>query len=385
MNIHEFIFSTQRKKRIQRHILFWVAGYLFYVLTYPPGGYGSANGLAGDGFFRFYEMAFIRNIFGLTGQMIFCYGFAYFLMPSFIWKKKYLQFVCMILLLWAAASLLYFISASYVYNPIMKRLGLNQDPNEIIILVSFKYLFFASVSSRVFIFISLKLFKDWQQKQKDVLSLKKENANAELSLLKAQIRPHFLFNTLNNIYSFTLNKSNQAKYLVKKLSDMLHYMVEECDQQFVALNKEIKLISDYIELEKVRYGKRLDIEIETRGDFSNKLIAPLLMIPFVENSFKHGASRMLVNPLIRLTIEIKEDKLHFSLINSKPISEIYANKKNGIGLSNVRKRLQLLFPDKHYLQIESTKDLYKVNMQLPVQENYAANKLMQEKIITVTA
>ncbi|MEO5997810.1 MAG: histidine kinase [Chitinophagaceae bacterium] len=117
------------------------------------------------------------------------------------------------------------------------------------------------------------------------MELQKENAHAEIQLLKAQLHPHFLFNKLNNIYSFTVNKSPDAKYMVKRLEDMLmqHYMIEECDQPLVPLEDEIRIIMDYFELERIRYGSNLDLESEISGDFKNKLIAPLLMIPFLEN------------------------------------------------------------------------------------------------------
>ena len=149
-------------------------------------------------------------------------------------------------------------------------------------------------------------------------TLAKENANAELQLLKAQVHPHFLFNTLNNIYSFSLNQSPQAGTLVKKLSGMLGYMIHECEEKLVPLEKELKLIQDYMGLEKVRYGKRLDMQVEIHGDFENKFIAPLLMIPFVENSFKHGTSQMLQHPWIKLEITTVRNQLFFKLSNSKP-------------------------------------------------------------------
>jgi len=197
--------------------------------------------------------------------------------------------------------------------------------------------------------------------------LAKENANAELQLLKAQVHPHFLFNTLNNIYSFSLNQSPLAGALVKKLSGMLDYMIHECEEKFVPLEKELKLIQDYMGLEKVRYGKRLDMHVEIHGDFENKFIAPLLMIPFVENSFKHGTSQMLQHPWIRLEITTDASRLIFKLSNSKP--SLNSKKlNNGIGLINVQKRLQLLYPHHHQLNINSTDETFIVEMQIMLSE-----------------
>ncbi len=165
-----------------------------------------------------------------------------------------------------------------------------------------------------------------------------------------------------------------------KLESMFHYIVEECEHPIVPLSKEIKLINDYIELELVRYGNNLSIDTKIIiGE--NKMITPLLLIPFIENSFKHGASKMLNNPWIKLDIKVNENMLYFSLVNSKPYSEINANEKKGIGLNNVKKRLQLLYPGKHSLQIESTNDTFIVNMQLPLEEYILKeDELATEKI-----
>ncbi|MBD0333747.1 MAG: histidine kinase, partial [Chitinophagaceae bacterium] len=207
----------------------------------------------------------------------------------------------------------------------------------------------------------------WHLEQLKTETLAKENASAELQLLKAQVHPHFLFNTLNNIYSFALNQSPQAGTLVKKLSNMLHYMVNECEQPQVPLEKEIKLIQDYMGLEQVRYGERLLMQVEVEGSYANQVIAPLLMIPFVENCFKHGASMMRGQQWIKLDIRVKGDELNFHLANSKSLQADKTNLKKGIGLSNVRKRLELLYPGKHSLVMESTNDTYRVHLQLQLQ------------------
>lgn len=228
------------------------------------------------------------------------------------------------------------------------------------------------------IFLSIKMFKSWYLKEQEKQILITENANAEIQLLKAQVHPHFLFNTLNNIYSFTLNKDPCAAGLVLKLSDTMNYMITECEEPFVALEKELKMISDYIGLEKVRYGNSLDISFNIAGDYNNKLVVPLLMIPFVENSFKHGASKMLRHPWIHLSIQADEDLLHFTLVNSKPADET-VQIKGGIGLKNVQKRLELIYPGAHLLSIESTINTFTVNMQVPLKRVNAGDLIATTK------
>jgi sensor histidine kinase YesM len=366
MGIHAFIFSRGRAPTIKRHLVFWIAGFLFLALPYPPhGAFGPGNGVEVDGVTKYYEMVSIRSFFHLLCQMLFCYPLLYFLFPVFLWKRKYPQFAGMLLLLLAITSLLRFAIFAFIYNPIMRGLKFYvNSPDQIArnsIVQNFEGPAFIGI-----VFISLKLFKDWQLKQKDNLDLRKENANAELLLLKAQIHPHFLFNTLNNIYSLTLDRSPQAKKMVKMLEGMLHYMIEECEQPLVSLEKEIAVLKDYFELERIRYGNSIDMQFEIAGDYSGKVVSPLLMIPFVENSFKHGTSKILRDPWIKLFIQADDDVVHFSLTNSKPAEEM-PNGKKGIGLCNVKKRLELLYPAEHLLVIESTKNTFTVNMQIPLQ------------------
>jgi LytS/YehU family sensor histidine kinase len=216
------------------------------------------------------------------------------------------------------------------------------------------------------LFIALSMLRSGFMKEEEKVMLMIENNSAELQLLKAQIHPHFLFNTLNNIYSFALRRSLHASRLVTKLSAILKYMIYECEAPLVSVEQEVKMLRDYIGLEKVRYTEKLQIEINVEGNFKNKLIAPLLLIPFVENAFKHGASKMLKEAWIILNVKILADSLDFKLSNSKPIesSDIIINK--GIGLTNIQKRLSLLYPGRHALQFDFTDNTFMISLHLPI-------------------
>ncbi len=197
----------------------------------------------------------------------------------------------------------------------------------------------------------------------------REKINAELLLLKAQVHPHFLFNTLNNIYSFILNGSDNAPDMIKKLSGLLNYILNDCNRQWVPLEKEISMIQDYIALEQIRYGDRLNLNLQIHGTANNKMISPLLLIPFVENSFKHGTSRMLIHPWVLLRINIERNYLEFSLTNNKPETGIESPNKKGIGLTNVKKRLELIYPEVHTLRVvegEMSFEVYlKISLNIP--------------------
>lgn len=234
--------------------------------------------------------------------------------------------------------------------------------------------------------LMIKLVKRWWQKQKEIETLAKEKTKAELQLLKAQVHPHFLFNTLNNIYFFTLTNSTQAPGMIKKLSGMLQYILNECNLPLVYLEKEIEMISDYMALEKIRYPEHMEMTIDIEDGLHNKMIAPLLLIPFVENSFKHGASKMISQPWIKLKIYIENNWLNFTIINSKPptnepaisqscqvnLPDREADRQGNIGLKNVTKRLELLYPGTHELNIVSASGSYAVYLKLQLQDHTIA-------------
>ena len=197
--------------------------------------------------------------------------------------------------------------------------------------------------------VAIKLLKRWWIKQKETEQLAREKLSAELQLLKAQVHPHFLFNALNNIYSFALEGSPRAPEMIQKLSGLLHYMLYECKQPLVPLERELRMIQNYISLEKIRYGTIEDKNGNpvTAGQ-DDLVVAPLLLIPFVENSFKHGTSKMLSNPEISLTIMVRKSILYFNVTNSRPpaIEEISFPWLPGPGIKNVKKRLGFIVSGK---------------------------------------
>ena len=230
--------------------------------------------------------------------------------------------------------------------------------------------------------LMIKLLKRWWLKQREAEQLAKEKTKAELQLLKAQVHPHFLFNTLNNIYYFTLNASPKAPEMIKKLSGLLHYILNECNRPLVPLSKEMAMLRDYTALEKIRYGEQMDMTIEMQENDSEKLIAPLLLIPFVENSFKHGASKMITHPWVKLRTTVEKGMLHFSIVNSRPPEDEPLAKKGNIGLKNVKKRLQLLYPNAHALNIVSKPESFAVYLKIQLQETVAAPAAYEEQTST---
>ena len=362
-NLYNIIFSDKRSYRWKRHFLFWLAVFFYHLvrigIMFPSLNMHTLGPLV---------LHTLR--WGLLPNLFLTYSIVYYLIPKYFNQRKYISFVAGILLVIVIVqfygiihNLITMAGSETVRNAIGNTKGL--------LITTFKpgiIRLFGNPPLIFGLFLSLKTLKNWHLEQLKTETLAKENTNAELQLLKAQVHPHFLFNTLNNIYSFSLNQSPLAGALVQKLSDMLNYMIHECKGSLVPLEKEIKLIRDYMGLEKVRYGKRLDMQVEIEGNYENKLIAPLLLIPFVENCFKHGASAMRGQQWIRLVLKIDNDQLDFRLSNSKPPQANDTENKKGIGLANVQKRLQLIYPEKHFLKTESTTDIYMVHLQVSLQQ-----------------
>jgi LytS/YehU family sensor histidine kinase len=209
---------------------------------------------------------------------------------------------------------------------------------------------------------AIKLMKHWYVKEQRNLQLQKEAISSQLEILKAQVHPHFLFNTLNNIYSSTQVSSPAAANMIIGLSQLLRYMLYECNQPTVPLSRELKMLQEYILLEKSRYGNDLDVNCQMPTEETGLAIAPLLLLPFVENSFKHGTSKMLEQPWISLHIGVEGDRLKLKLVNGKPEEKTATS--NGIGLNNAIKRLELLYPQQHELVITNEEDVFIVNLKL---------------------
>jgi sensor histidine kinase YesM len=336
-----------------------------------------AGNVARLGFPKWIWYRIVNSTVNFIPAVIFAYSIIYILLPRQLFTKKNsaitLLLFTMILLISFFAQFLAGWFASWNLTKLNPGRSMSSNADIAKLVRQFILVNFPVVAGFAVI---IKMIKQGWLKQLETQLIAREKATAELQLLKAQIHPHFLFNTLNNIYFLTLTTSRKAPEILTKLSDILQYILNECSRTLVPLEKELKMIQDYIALEKIRYGDRLKMDLEINGDPGNKLIPPLLLIPLVENSFKHGASKMLAQPWVTLQITIKEQYLYFLLSNSKP-DETGPTAKNGhIGLNNVKKRLQLLYPEAHELKISEGTKSFEVYMKVIIAEH---DKLISTK------
>jgi sensor histidine kinase YesM len=220
----------------------------------------------------------------------------------------------------------------------------------------------------IIITMLLKLSKSWflvSWLQKELLEKEKQKTVVELKALKAQINPHFFFNTLNSIYSMALDKDDRLPGTVLQLSDLMRYFLYVSRDNFIPLEKDLTVVKEYIALQKLRSNAQLDIETKISGEISDQQIAPLLLITFLENAFKHGAKGSSGNTFIKLDIKVEKNKLNFTLENNKGIiDEVNTGDHNGLGLENVKRQLELLYPGKHLLNIKDEQDRFVVALQL---------------------
>lgn len=339
-------------KRLLNHLIFWGACTFVLTLIY---GLGLPN----------YFVAFNVILMILPVQMVYFYVVCYYIIPKYLYNRKYIKLALAFLCCAIISALLFRTIEIFFADPYIQRVCLARDPSfvwpklEGTVKEQFlktNYIINAIEQSNTIIWvtISLKFYKMWTEKKQVALQ-------AELNFLKGQIHPHFLFNTLNNLYALTLKQSAQSPTIVLGLSDILRYMLYECKTETVPLLRDVEILESYVSLEKLRYGDRLDLTLSITGNLSNYNIAPLLMIPIVENAFKHGTSEMVIDSWINIDISVIDKRFKLKVSNSKPLVKKinYAELHFGnIGLRNVKKRLELLYKDTHKFNIYDEEDMF---------------------------
>lgn len=278
------------------------------------------------------------------------------LMPQFLDKKRYGIYFLIIV-----ALVISYAFCKYGVALIFKHYALMGTDGRLLSLLNF---FVRSIiGSLLYLFLSviLKFTVDWFLNERIQRDLENQRLSAELAFLRSQINPHFLFNSLNSIYSLAYQKSETTPEAILKLSEIMRYMLYECNDNKVDLDKELQYLQNYIDLQKIRFGSNAYIDFKIDGNVDNKQIVPLMLIAFIENAFKHGVANNPLTP-IRLLIDIEAGHLHFYIQNKK-----HANNRDevgGIGLNNVRRRLNLLYAGKYNLNIRDEIDTYTVELSL---------------------
>lgn len=328
-------------RRITYHTLFWLM-VLIFLMRFEDYGQG-------------FWFVFSNELVNMTFYLVIVYFNLLYLLPNYLAKGYYLHYL---LLLLAASFIITPLRIMVLYLKFASHPALQQELLSHLNLYFLMSFFIAGGSS------ILKIITDWFRQQREKQELQTQNMQSELNFLKSQINPHFLFNTLNNLYALTLRKSEKAPDIVIKLSEMMRYMLYECNEKMVPLSKEINYLRNYLDLEQLRQHPGIDIRFDVRGEVGDQQIAPLLLIPFLENSFKHGINHQITEGFVHISVNVMRNKVEFFIENTKGQAMIRPDgrRSGGIGLVNVRRRLDLLYPAHYQLTINDNPKTYAVNL-----------------------
>ena len=331
-----------------KHMFFWTL-----VILYFAWAFGFEKYSVGE--------AFLNSIAYIPGDLLVVYPLLYILIPRFLFKRKlFLFFGGFVLCVLSAKYISEFIVIQTAANNALR--GFHRRQGHFIT----PFINIASIAAAV------KLINYFYFQEKNALIAKKVQTQAELELLKSQVNPHFLFNTLNSLFDHTSRRSADSPKIVVGLSDLLRFMIYESRVEFIPLEEEIQLIKNYIHLEKLRFDDELDVSFTYSGEIENKMIRPLILLPLVENSFKYGTNTHFSNKWISLNLHVDGDRMLFKLTNSKDSDSDLAPdtiKKDNAGVENVQKRLNLLYPHHHRLLIRKDEDLMLLSLELSLVTN----------------
>lgn len=338
-------------RKVALHSLFWflVLGFFSYFLGAP-----NENLLISGSF----------AVFLLPVTMGTTYTTIYYLLPGFLLKKKYLLFslYSFYTLVLSAFTLVISIFYGLVFIMNMNYSGMPAPGRSLLSMLVLVYLVVVLVSAFTLLKQNYSSIAENRALENKFLQAQLKLKEQELLYLKLQVHPHFLFNTLNTLYGHALQKSEEAPDMILKLSNLLDYLLYQADKPLVSLGSEIEHIQDYIALEQMRFRNNLLVAFDLPPNTENIDIPPMLLIPFVENSFKHGQP---VEGKLRISISLQADKekLNFFIMNSVK-ADTTPETQNGLGLKNLKKRLQLLYPDRHSFSAEKTGNCFEAHLSI---------------------
>jgi len=365
------IIRFQKKHRLLSHAAYWFVVLLIAV----------SSSKYSDGKRATYSFEFLTDFLYELPEIAAAYILTYVIVPQFFYKKNYFIAV----LTFIVSSYATCVAARIIIVKICEPLAgiapkAFESYSEISTdMLKLLYVYFFQIFSVAFVFMCLKVLKDQLEIQKRSLTLEKEKAETELKLLKTQLNPHFLFNTLNNIYSLSFTSSPVTSESIARLADILDHILYRCDTPYVPLASEIALIKNYIELEKLRYDKRLTVNFDMKIEHEIA-IAPLILLSLIENAFKHGAADDTGAPKIDIDLEVNAQHFIFTISNTIATQkgDIQNSSANGIGLNNLRKQLDLIYGDDYKLTVCGSNNFFEVSLSIKLkhQTAYEENKML---------
>lgn len=350
-NVIEHIKRLWTRRTIY-HAAFWFV--LVCVLTLSEMQGGDAS------FMHFFSNELINVVF----YVIIYYANSEFLIPKYLKPNKLIPYIVGLV----GIALILTPIKIFIFFQKFKNFPDDQD-----FLVSHQSYYYLISMMAAGISTIVKISSDWLRQTQTQRDLETRTMQTELNFLKSQINPHFLFNTLNSLYALTLKKSDEAPEVVIKLSEMMRYMLYECNEPEVPVSKEVNYIRNYLDLERLRH-KDLDIKFDVEGDMGDLKVAPLIFIAFIENAFKHGASNHISAGFVHIHVYLDGGELNLYVENSKPEKQPTQEhrRSGGIGLVNVRRRLEILYKNNYNLEVHDKPNTYGVNLWMKILPDVSA-------------
>lgn len=332
-----------KRKTLLWHTVFWIV--YMAIFTFVEGGYQNN-----------FDEAFALEASYLPSRLVLVYFNYFFLLPRFLLKRKIEKYIGYTLITILVATTIQRVLGYYIINP-----SIFPDWEQGPFFEAFRIAQASMIITSPMIFlIGMTVVIRWAGSEKRLQQMAREKVETELKYLRNQVNPHFFFNTLNNLYGLAQEKSDKTPEVVLKLSELMSYMLYETNKPLIQLGREIDYIRNYISLEEQRYEDRFNCNLSIKGKVNEVKVPPMLVLPFIENAFKHGINKESTGAWMNIDLKVEEDKLYFNVENSLAVQEVDQTKNGGLGIKNVERRLELLYPNGHTLEYGAEADRYRI-------------------------
>lgn len=354
--MYSFVYSNNIKYRLFRHIVFWVAWVSYFITIYVlrPGSYSI-------GFKSFLLYTILETLIVMSVDIVFCYTVMYFLVPRYLIKGKYILFflfLVVFILLDASVSNLYY----YVFiNPLRVYFDLMPWKE-----ITFPQLLLgmSSVLMITWCATTIRFLKLWHLKQQEIELLKSEKISKEMKFVDTYIQPSFVPLLLKKVYSFSVASSHKVPEMLERMQRILSYLIDECNQGTVPISKETEAIKDFLQLEKITNTGRLNINYNLNADPGSKRIVPFILFPLIENNFRQVNDNITDNHWVNITLDIIDSNLTLEIKNSKPVETSNLMNYETSNLQQIRKRLEILYPQSHKLNIIIEEETFIIRLEI---------------------
>ncbi len=336
-----------KRKTLLWHIVFWIV--YMAIFTFVEGGYQNN-----------FDEAFALEASYLPSRLLLVYFNYFMLLPRFLLKRKIEKYIGYTLITIIIATTIQRVLSFYLINPLIF-----PDWEQGVFLQAYRIAQAGMIITSPMIFlIGMTVVIRWAGSEKKIQQLAREKVETELKYLRNQVNPHFFFNTLNNLYGLAQEKSDKTPEVVLKLSELMSYMLYETNKPLIQLGREIDYIRNYIALEEQRYEDRFSCNLSIKGEVNKVKVPPVLMLPFVENAFKHGINKESEGAWMNIDLRVEKEKLYFVVENSLAAQKKVDTQKGGLGIKNVERRLELLYPNGHTLNHGPGSDKYRIELMI---------------------